>query len=127
MHFCHLHVHSEYSILDGMSKVEDIVDKAAKLGHKAVAITDHGHMGSVPAFYSYAKSKGVEPIIGQEFYIVEEADKPSKDEKRSHIILLALNRDGYKTLCKLSTVASEHFYYKPRLDRELLRKFSGGV
>ena len=122
--FVHLHTHSEYSILDGMSRVKEIVDKAVEYGHKAIAITDHGHMGNVPDFYPYAKKQGIKPIIGQEFYITEDASKKDKNEVRNHIILLALNRDGYKTLCKLSTAASENFYYKPRLDREILRSFS---
>ena len=122
--FVHLHTHSEYSILDGMSRVEEIVDKAIEYGHKAVAITDHGHMGNVPELYTYARKKDIKPIIGQEFYITEDATVHNKDEVRCHIILLALNREGYKTLCKLSTVASEHFYYKPRLDRNILRQYS---
>ena len=123
-HFVHLHSHSEYSILDGMSRVEEIVDKAIEYGHEAVSLTDHGHMGNVPTFYNYAKEKGIKPIIGQEFYITEDAKQNDKNEQRNHITLLALNSDGYKTLCKLSTTASEHFYYKPRLDRNILRSFS---
>ena len=123
MNYVNLHVHSEYSILDGMSRVEEIVDKAAKLGQEAVAITDHGHMGSVPEFYKYAKEKGVKPIIGQEFYIVDNASERDKDEERLHLIMLALNREGYQILCRLSSEASEHFYYKPRIDRKMLRRY----
>ena len=124
VNFVHLHTHSEYSILDGMSRVEEIIDKAVEYGQKAVAITDHGHMGNVPEFYVYAKEKGIKPIIGQEFYIVENASEKDKEERRHHIILLARNEQGYNTLCRLSTIASENFYYKPRIDGEILRKHS---
>ena len=82
-------------------------------------------MGSVPEFYLYGKEKGVKTIIGQEFYIVENTEEKNKAEKRNHIILLAANAKGYKTLCQLSTIASENFYYKPRIDNDILRKFSG--
>ena len=122
--FVHLHSHSEYSVLDGLSRVKEIVDKAVEYKQKAVAITDHGHLGSVPTFYTYAKEKGIKPIIGQEFYIVDDTSSKNKEEKRNHIIILAINGQGYKTLCKLSTEASEHFYYKPRIDGEILRKYS---
>ena len=122
--FVHLHTHSEYSRLDGLSRVEDLIDKAIKYGQKALAITDHGHMGSVPELYTIAKQKGIKAIIGQEFYVVDDVTIRERGEKRKHLVLLALNRDGYKTLCKLSSLASQNFFYYPRLDHNLIRGLS---
>ena len=119
--FVHLHTHSEYSKLDGLSRVEDLIDKAIEYKQPAIAITDHGHMGSVPELYTIAKQKGIKAIIGQEFYIVDDVTVRERGENRYHLVLLALNRDGYKTLCKLSTLASQNFYYFPRIDHAILR------
>ncbi len=126
-YFAHLHTHSEFSILDGLSRVTDIVDKAKSLGHGSVAITDHGHMGNVPEFYSYAKKQGINPIIGEEFYIVPDASVHDKEKRYFHIVLLARNEAGYHVLSDLSTQASngDRFYYKPRIDWNLLSEYSG--
>ena len=121
--FIHLHTHSEYSFLDGMSRVPDIVESIKSDGQKAVAITDHGHLGSVPEFLNVAKQEDVKPVIGQEFYIVEDARSKDASISNSHIVLLALNRRGYQLLCSLSSDASspDLFYRRPRIDHQLLR------
>jgi len=121
--FIHLHTHSEYSFLDGMSRVPDIVESIKSDGQKAVAITDHGHLGSVPEFLNVAKKEDVKPVIGQEFYIVEDARAKDANISNSHIVLLALNRRGYQLLCSLSSDASspDLFYRRPRIDHQLLR------
>ena len=125
--FIHLHTHSEFSVLDGLSRVAEIVDKAVEFDQRAIAITDHGHMGSVPKFYELAKEKNIEPIIGQEFYIVEDANVKEKGEQPKHLVLFALNYSGYRILCQLSSFAAEHFYYKPRIDHNILRSFKGNL
>ena len=125
--FVHLHTHSEFSVLDGMSRVTEIVEKAVEYGHSAVAITDHGNMGSVPKFYEEAKNNKIEPIIGQEFYIVEDVKKTEKGEQSHHLVLLARNYDGYRTLCRLSAIAAENFYYRPRIDHNILRYFGSDL
>ena len=123
--FIHTHVHSEYSILDGMSRVEDLVKAAKSDGQKAIAVTDHGKMGAVPELIAACKEHDLKPIVGQEFYIVEDAKDKNKDIDNSHLVLLALNDRGYKVLCELSSEASlpENFYRNPRIDYEMLRSY----
>ena len=87
--FVHLHTHSEYSKLDGTSRVEDLINKALEYEQKAVAITDHGHMGSVPELYTISKKKGIKPIIGQEFYVSDNVEIKERNENRYHLVLLA--------------------------------------
>lgn len=129
--FIHLHTHSHYSLLDGLSKVSDMVKKAKKQGMSALAITDHGHMYSAIEFYKEAHKAGIKPIIGVEAYIAERGrlDKePGVDNKRYHLTLLAKNKQGYKNLMRLVTIANlEGYYYKPRMDKEILRKYSEGI
>ncbi|HHT9111185.1 MAG TPA: DNA polymerase III subunit alpha [Candidatus Brocadiaceae bacterium] len=130
--FIHLHVHSEYSLLDGACKVSDLVDKAIQLKMPALALTDHGNMFGAVEFYEAAKSKGIKPILGYEAYVAQGSrlDKESGNgkEKISHITLLAENNEGYQNLLKLSTSAYlEGFYYKPRIDKELLKNHSKGL
>lgn len=129
--FIHLHTHSHYSLLDGLSKVPDMVKQAKKQGMSALAITDHGHMYSAIEFYKEAHKAGIKPIIGVEAYIAERSrtDKePGVDNKRYHLTLLAKNKQGYKNLMKLVTSANiEGYYYKPRMDKEILRKYSEGI
>ncbi len=130
--FVHLHLHSQYSILDGAIKVGDLAKKAKEYGMPAVAITDHGNMFASYELYKKCKEEGVKPIIGQEFYIAKGSrfdKKKGEGEKGSyHLILLAKNDTGLKNLMKLSTIGfTEGFYYKPRIDKEVLEKHSEGL
>ena len=129
--FTHLHVHSHYSLLDGLPKIDELLDCAKELGMSSVALTDHGVMYGAIEFYKKAKIKGIKPIIGCEVYVAFEklTDKrPNIDSKRNHLILLARNEQGYKNLVKLVTIANlEGYYYKPRMDKEILRKYSKGI
>lgn len=129
--FVHLHTHTHYSLLDGLSKVDDLVKLAEKDGMPAMAITDHGAMYGVIDFYQACQKAGIKPIIGVEAYIANRTryDKePGIDNKRFHLTLLAKNMEGYKNLIKLTTKAHlEGYYYKPRMDKDLLRAHSGGL
>ncbi|MFA5208475.1 MAG: DNA polymerase III subunit alpha [Candidatus Paceibacterota bacterium] len=129
--FTHLHLHSHYSLLDGLAKIDDIIDRVKELGMDSVAITDHGTMYGVIEFYQKAKAKGIKPIIGCEVYeaIRGMEDKtPNLDGRRFHLILLVRNEQGYKNLVKIVTEAHlKGFYYKPRVDLELLEKYSEGL
>ena len=129
--FTHLHFHSHYSLLDGLPKIDDILKRTKTLNMTAVAITDHGVLYSAVEFYKKAKTAGIKPIIGCEFYIAPEGmlnKRPNIDDKRHHLILLVKNETGYKNLVKLITKAHlEGFYYKPRIDNELLEKHTEGL
>ncbi|MDA8440780.1 MAG: DNA polymerase III subunit alpha [Peptococcaceae bacterium] len=129
--FVHLHVHSEYSLLDGAARIKDLVATAKEQGMSALAITDHGVMYGVMDFYKEAKRQGIKPILGCEVYVAprSRSDKvPQLDESPFHLVLLAENQTGYRNLLKLVSLASlEGFYYKPRVDKELLRQYSEGV
>ncbi len=129
--FTHLHVHSHYSLLDGLPKIDELLDCVKELGMDSVALTDHGVMYGAIEFYKKAKSKGIKPIIGCEVYTAFEklTDKRSGiDAKRNHLILLAKNAEGYKNLLKLVTIANlEGYYYKPRIDEEVLEKYAEGL
>lgn len=131
MKFTHLHVHSHYSLLDGLAKIDELLDRVKELGMDSVALTDHGVMYGAIEFYKKAKARGIKPIIGIELYIAPNgmlSKRPKIDDKRYHIILLAKNNTGYKNLLKLTTLAHlEGFYYKPRIDKETLRKYSDGL
>lgn len=126
-----MHLHTEYSLLDGCSRIERVIDRAAEIGQKAIAITDHGVMYGVIDFYKYALKKGVKPIIGCEVYVAPQSrfDKQkTKDGSYSHLVLLCENNEGYKNLIKLVSLGfTEGFYSKPRVDRELLEKYSNGL
>lgn len=129
--FIHLHTHSHYSLLDGLSKIPDMVKQCKDNGMNALAITDHGNMYGAIEFYKEAHKAGIKPIIGVEAYIAERGRKdkePGVDNKRYHITLLAKNKQGYKNLMRLVTIANlEGYYYKPRMDKEILREFSEGI
>lgn len=129
--FVHLHTHSHYSLLDGLIKIDDLVDEAVKLGMPAIALTDHGNMYGTIEFYKACKKAGIKPIIGVETYIALESmaqKRPNIDNKRYHLILLTKNETGYKNLLKIVTASHlEGFYYKPRVDKEFLKKHSEGL
>ena len=132
MEFTHLHVHTEYSLLDGSSKIKEITSRAKELGMKSLAITDHGVMYGVIDFYKAAKEVGIKPILGCEVYVAPGSrfDKqPGESESRYyHLVLLAENNTGYKNLMKIvSRGFTEGFYYKPRVDYEVLEQFHEGI
>ena len=126
--FVHLHLHTEYSLLDGIARIDQVVDLAKERGYPAVAMTDHGNMYGALKFYKKCLSTGVKPILGTEFYLCEDRfDKVSKS-KYYHLILLAKNNEGYKNLIKLnSTAFIDGFYYKPRIDYKCLKEHSKGL
>ncbi|MBU4369729.1 DNA polymerase III subunit alpha [Patescibacteria group bacterium] len=129
--FTHLHVHSHYSLLDGLLKIDGLIDQAKKHKMKSLALTDHGVMYGVIEFYQKAKEAGIKPIIGVEAYMARHGHLNKRvkiDEKPYHLILLAKDEQGYKNLVKLTTIAHlKGFYYKPRIDFELLKKYSLGL
>ncbi len=130
--FVHLHCHSDFSLLDGASSVEALVAKAKALGMPRLALTDHGNMFGVLPFYKECRKQGIVPVIGCEVYKAPGSrhDKSAgeKGSRHSHLVLLARTLDGYRNLLVLSSLAyTEGFYYKPRVDDELLKKHSGGL
>ncbi len=126
-HFCHLHCHTEYSLLDGAAKVERLIAANKQLGMDALAITDHGNMFGVPHFVAAAAKKGVKPIIGCEFYIAPDRHD-HKDKTRYHQLLLAKNPIGYQNITKLCSLGFlEGYYYKPRIDKALLKQYKEGL
>jgi len=129
--FVHLHVHSEYSLLDGSCRIKDLIAKTKELNMKVIAITDHGVMYGVIDFYKEAVAQGIKPIIGCEIYVAPRSMQDREygiDNENYHLVLLAKDMTGYKNLMKIVTVASiEGFYYKPRVDREFLKEHSEGL
>jgi DNA polymerase-3 subunit alpha len=129
--FCHIHNHTEYSLLDGANRIPSMVKKAKEMGMDSLAISDHGVMFGVMEFYMECKKNGVKPILGVEAYVAPRGiDKKDgrADKENYHLLLLAKDLEGYRNLCKLTTVAAlEGYYYKPRIDHELLRKHSKGL
>src|SRR3954463_13910150 len=129
--FVHLHVHTHYSLLDGACRIPDLVKKAKGYGMDAIAITDHGCMYGVVEFFNECKKEGIKPILGMEAYMAP-GDRRDRQqvggESAYHMLLLAQNLDGYRNLIKLSSIAyREGFYYKPRIDKEVLRAHSKGL
>lgn len=129
--YVHLHNHTQYSLLDGLTKIPAMLDRVKELGMNAVAITDHGTLSGAIEFYKEAHARDIKPIIGMETYVAarQNTDKePGKDKTNYHLILLAMNHKGYQNLMRLSTLANlEGFYYKPRVDHELLEKYNEGL
>lgn len=127
--FVHLHGHTEYSILDGFSKVPKLIEKVKAIEQPALAISDHGSLSGVYKFYTACKKEGVNPIIGYEGYLSNNRQiKSPTNRQTTHLLLLAKNKDGYKNLLKIaSSAASEGFYYKPRVDLGLLDKYKSGI
>lgn len=131
MRFTHLHVHSHYSLLDGLPKIDDLLDYAKEIGYDSLALTDHGAMYGIIEFYKKAKEREIKPLLGAELYVASGSrlsrNLPS-DKIRYHLTVLAKNETGYKNLIQLITKANlEGFYYKPRVDKELLRKYKDGL
>ena len=132
MAFTHLHVHTEYSLLDGSSKIKELVDRAKELGMDSMAITDHGVMYGVIDFYRAARAVGIKPIIGCEVYVAPgsrfDRESSSGEDRYYHLILLAENNQGYQNLMKIvSKGFVDGFYYKPRVDLEILRQYHEGI
>src|SRR5918997_1194835 len=132
--FVHLHLHTDYSLLDGAIQIKPLAKLTAELGMQACAMTDHGNMFGAISFYQAMKSQGVKPIIGCEVYIArgsrkDRAGAAGPGEKANfHLILLAKDLEGYRNLVRLTSMAfTEGFYYKPRIDKELLAKHSKGL
>jgi len=129
--YVHLHTHTHYSLLDGLQKVPNLINRVQELGMDAVAITDHGTMSGAVEFYKAATENNIKPIIGIETYVAnrKHTDKdPSKDKNRFHLTLLAMNNRGYENMMRLSTIANlEGFYHKARIDHDLLEKYNEGL
>jgi len=131
MKFTHLHVHSHYSLLDGLAKIDQLLDACQELKMPSIALTDHGSMYGLVEFYQKAKKRGIRPIIGSELYLAPDGmnnRRPNIDNKFYHLVVLVKNKEGYRNLVQLTTKAYlEGFYYKPRIDKELLAKHSDGL
>ncbi|MGI5849599.1 MAG: DNA polymerase III subunit alpha [Christensenellales bacterium] len=130
MDFTHLHLHTEYSLLDGTARISDIIDRAKQLNMHSIAITDHGAMYGVVDFYKKAVETGIKPIIGCEVYVApgRMADKTKDMKEYSHLVLLAKDNAGYKNLMRLSSIAfTQGFYHKPRIDYEVLEQYKVGL
>src|SRR5919199_1182601 len=128
--FVHLHAHCEYSLLDGLGRVGDLVRAAADMRMPALALTDHGTMFGAIEFYGKAKDAGIKPIVGCEVYVADRplGERPGPDAKNYHLVLLAENEVGYRNLIRLTTDAHlRGFYRKPRVDQELLRRHADGL
>ena len=129
--FVHLHVHSHYSLLDGATRIEAMIARAKQWNMPSVAITDHGNLFGAVEFYNAARKAGIKPIIGCEAYLAtgdRRHKEPVEGKEMYHLLLLAMNREGYQNLVRLSTIAyTEGFYRKPRIDKEVLREFSNGL
>ncbi|MFT5469434.1 MAG: DNA polymerase-3 subunit alpha, partial [Verrucomicrobiales bacterium] len=132
--FVHLHLHTEYSLLDGATRIKDVMEKAKRFGMPAVAMTDHGNMFGAVEFYQQAKAHEINPIVGCEIYLAapgvpkEQKSKKPGERKTSHLTLLAQNATGFANLTKIVSLAHlDGFYRKPRADKQLLAKYSEGI
>lgn len=131
MDFVHLHVHTEYSLLDGANRIDDLINRVKELGMKSIAITDHGVMYGVINFYKTAMENGIKPILGCEVYTAKRSrfnKEGMHDSDNGHLVLLAKNMEGYKNLMKLVSIGfTEGYYYKPRIDYDVLKEYSNGL
>src|SRR5580692_3721315 len=127
--FVHLHNHTDYSLLDGACEIDQLMDVVAEQKMPAVAMTDHGNLFGAVSFYNAAKAKGVHPVIGCEVYVSQQGHKTRSDTDRyNHLVLLCENVEGYRNLINLvSTGYLDGFYYKPRIDKDLLAQHSKGL
>ncbi|OHA71171.1 MAG: DNA polymerase III subunit alpha [Candidatus Wildermuthbacteria bacterium RIFCSPHIGHO2_02_FULL_49_9] len=129
--FTHLHVHSHFSLLDGLPKIDQLLDRVKELGMDSIALTDHGNLYGAVEFYKKAKEKGIKPILGAEIYLAFEGmdqKRPRVDDTIYHLVLLVKNQEGYRNLVKILTEGHlRGFYYKPRVDEEFLRQHAGGL
>ena len=128
--FTHLHIHTEYSMLDGISRIPDLVYQTKELGMESLAITDHGTLYGAVDFYSECKEAGIKPIIGCEVYVAHSSrsDRSGSERSPNHLVLLAKNNTGYRNLMQLVTLAHlEGFHYRPRIDKELLAQYGDGL
>ena len=132
MPFTHLHVHTEYSLLDGSNKIKEYVAQVKKLGMDSCAITDHGVMYGCIDFYKECKAQGIRPIIGCEVYVAPHSrfdrDNVSREDRYYHLVLLAENDKGYANLTRIVSAGfTDGYYYKPRVDKEILREYHEGI
>ena len=128
--FVHLHLHSEYSLLDGACRIEELLDKCVELKMPAAAITEHGNMFSSIVFHDQARKRGINPILGCEVYVAPGSrfDKSGSQTETNHLVLLAETNEGYRNLIKLVSAGyTDGFYYKPRIDKDLLAQHSKGL
>lgn len=126
--FSHLHCHTQYSLLDGAARINSLIDRAAEMEMPGLAITDHGNLYGVPEFYTKARKAGITPVVGCEFYITPAGITDRNDRTRYHQVLLCKNLEGYQNLIRLSSLSyTDGYYYKPRIDRETLRKHASGL
>ncbi len=126
--FVHLHVHTEYSLLDGAARIKKLVKLAKENGMPAVAMTDHGNMYGATHFFDACQKEGIKPIFGTEFYVADDLEVKSGKQKLAHLIILVKNEQGYKNICKLNSIAFVNgFYYKPRIDYKTLEKYHEGL
>src|SRR5215208_8051174 len=129
--FVHLHLHTEFSLLDGACRIDELLDQAAQLKMPALAVTEHGNMFSAVVFHDAARKRGINPILGCEVYVApgDRRDKSgTPGETANHLVLLAENKQGYHNLIKLVSAGyTEGFYYKPRIDKDLLAQHSKGL
>ena len=126
--FVHLHVHTEFSLLDGIARIDQLTKKCKELGMPAVAITDHGNMYGAVKFYDACRDNDIKAIFGCEFYVANDLYVKSGKSKYAHLVLLAKDEVGYNNICMLNTIAfKDGFYYKPRIDYKTLEKYHEGV
>ena len=128
--FVHLHLHTEFSLLDGACRIDELLDEAVKLKMPALAVTEHGNLFSSVVFHDHARERGIKPILGCEVYVAQGSrfDKSGPQTETNHLVLLAETNEGYKNLIKLVSAGyTEGFYYRPRIDKELLAQHANGL